>query len=293
MQDSSTAHVSRVGAARGRTDEWLEVAHALAPSGFDDCKDAVCIHRNGTVLYASPAVLRMLGLEEGEVLVGCAVFDWVHPRDRARVATTLEQAARGTEAHAMTATLTAKGGRSTLIELTALRASTTIRRFEVLYLRPVCFGALASGEDERYMATRDGAPGTQNKRPVGVLICDDEARLGALTAGLLTEYGFEPLTVGTGEDAIAALSKGDPVIDVVLLDVNLSHGKPARDVLSTIESAGNRVRVVLTSGLAEEDVDPKLMRHPSVSGYVAKPYGVDQLVHSIERALGLRGSSTE
>jgi DNA-binding response OmpR family regulator len=141
------------------------------------------------------------------------------------------------------------------------------------------------------MATREATPATEDTHRIGVLICDDEARLGALTAGLLAEYGFDPLTVGTGEDAIAALAKADPVIDVLLLDVNLSHGKPAREVLTTIEEAGNRVRVVLTSGLAEEDVDPKLMTHPSVSGYVAKPYGVDELVQTIKKALGGRASS--
>jgi PAS domain S-box-containing protein len=291
LQDPSTEPVSRVGAACGRSDDWLEVAQALAPSGFDEVKDAVCIHRHGTVLYASPVFSRMLGLDEADVLVGGTVVDWVHPRDRARLATTLEQAAHDAEAHAMTATLTAKGGRSTLCELTAIQASTAIRHVEILYFRTLRLGALSSGEDERYMATREATPAKQDTHRIGVLICDDEARLGALTAGLLAEYGFDPFTVGTGEDAITALSKPDPVIDVVLLDVNLSHGKPARDVLSTIEEAGNRVRVVLTSGLAEEDVDPKLMTHPSVSGYVAKPYGVDQLVQTIKKALGARAPS--
>jgi CheY-like chemotaxis protein len=233
----------------------------------------------------------MLGVDEADALVGGAVVDWVHPRDRARLATTLELAAHDAESHAMTATLRARGGKSTLCELTAIQASTAFRPFEILYFRTLRLGALSSGEDERYMATREATPATEDTHRIGVLICDDEARLGALTAGLLAEYGFDPLTVGTGEDAIAALAKADPVIDVLLLDVNLSHGKPAREVLTTIEEAGNRVRVVLTSGLAEEDVDPKLMTHPSVSGYVAKPYGVDELVQTIKKALGGRASS--
>ncbi len=267
------------------------MAHALAPTGFDDCRDVVCIHRKGTVLYASPLFSRMLGLDESDTLVGEAVVDLVHPRDRARVATTLELAARDAEAHATTATLTNKGGQSTIIELTALHASNAPRPFEILYLRTLRLGIGPDREDERYMATRDATRADQDTHRIGVLICDDEARLGTLTAGLLAEYGFNPLTVGTGEDAITALTKADPEIDVVLLDVNLSHGKPAREVLSTVEAAGNRVRVVLTSGLAEEDVDPKLLTHPSVSGYVAKPYGVDQLVQTIKKALAARASS--
>lgn len=282
MQDPSTAHVSRVGAARG-ADDWLAVAQGLAPFRFDECRDAVCIHRNGTLLYASPSVSRVLGLEDTDALIGGAVVDWVHPRDRARVETTLHRALEDAESHATTATLIAPGGRSTTIEITALLAGDRTPPFEILYLRSLV--AAPNGEDERYMATRE-APFAENRaHRTAVLICDDEARLGALTAGLLSEYGFDPVTVGTGEDAINALSKVDSPIDVVLLDVNLSHGKPARDVLATIEAGGNRVRVLLTSGLAEEDVDPKLMTHASVAGYVAKPYGVEHLVQSILKAL--------
>jgi CheY-like chemotaxis protein len=283
LQDPSTAHVSGVGAALGRTDDWLEVAQALAPAGFDECRDAVCIHRKGTVLYASPACSRLLELDDGDDLIGGAVLDWMHPRDRARVKSMLEMAAGNADTRA-TVTVTTKTGRSAIIELTVLSREVS-RPFEILYLRVLRLGEAATGEDERHMASRQATlaePGTDR---ISVLICDDEARLGTLTAGLLSEYGFNPVTVGTGEDAIAALSRGDPLIDVVLLDVNLSHGKPARDVLVSVEGASHRVRVVLTSGLAEEDVDPKLLGHPSVSGYVAKPYGVDQLVQSIKKAL--------
>jgi CheY-like chemotaxis protein len=289
LQDPSTAHVSRVGAARG-TDDWLSVAQGLAPLGFDEFRDAVCIHRHGRLLYASPAVSRVLGLDDPDVLIGGTVVDWVHPRDRARVETALHLASEDAESHATTATLTAPGGRSTIIELTALTAGDRTPPFEILYLRSLHLVAAPNGEDEPYMATREGPLAEKGAHRTGVLICDDEARLGTLTAGLLSEYGFDPVTVGTGEDAIVALSKKDSAIDIVLLDVNLSHGKPAREVLATIEAGGNRERVLLTSGLAEEDVDPKLMTHASVAGYVAKPYGVEQLVQSIRKALGPPGT---
>jgi len=123
-----------------------------------------------------------------------------------------------------------------------------------------------------------------------VLICDDESRLGALTAGLLSEYGFRSVTVGTGEDAIRELSSEDLWVDVLLLDVNLSQGSSAADVLSRMRTDRLAARVVLTSGLAEEDVDPELLAHPLVVGYVAKPYAVEQLVLSIRKALSVTPS---
>ena len=145
----------------------------------------------------------------------------------------------------------------------------------------------ASEENDELMPIQVGEQqATGHGRPT-VLICDDEARLGALTAGLLTDYGFSPITVGTGEAALDALDEGDPSVDVVLLDVNLSAGQSARDVLTAMKARGATARVILTSGLAEEDVDQDLVKHPFVVGYVAKPYGVDQLVQSINRALGL------
>jgi len=290
LQDPSTAHVTRVELAFSRTGDFLELARSLAPADFDSRHDAVCIHRKGTVLYASPTLARILGLAGGEALVGGRVADFVHPNDRTRVSAAIRRPAHGLPARATTATFTASGGRSILLGLHVVPTSEAIPPVEILYLRPVRFADAADGEDERYMATRESSVLGHETRRASVLICDDEARLGTLTAGLLTEYGFSPITVGTGEDAIIALSNADPAIDVVLLDVNLSHGKPARDVLATMEARGDRARVVLTSGLAEEDVDPGLIGHPSVVGYVPKPYGVDELVQSIRKALGLQHS---
>ena len=99
------------------------------------------------------------------------------------------------------------------------------------------------------------------------------------------------MTAGTGEDALERLGEASPSIDVVLLDVNLTHGRSARDVLASMRSIGNKARVILTSGLAAEDVDPDLLSHPSVVGYIAKPYAVEVLVESIREALRLESLS--
>jgi DNA-binding NtrC family response regulator len=146
------------------------------------------------------------------------------------------------------------------------------------------------GEDGLEMERRDGERLHGESHRVTVLICDDEARLGALTAGLLTEFGFAPVTVGNGDEALTALAKAELGVDVVLLDVNLSEGPSAGDVLVAMQSRGSRARVILTSGLAEEDVNADLLEHPLVVGYVAKPYGVDQLVQSVRTAVA-RGHS--
>jgi PAS domain S-box-containing protein len=112
-----------------------------------------------------------------------------------------------------------------------------------------------------------------------VLICDDEARLVALTAGLLREFGFEVLTVRSGADAVRMLSSHP--IDVVILDVNLP-GEDAKDVVKQLRSLGP-VSVILSSGYTEEDIEPALLNDVAVKAFLAKPYGVETLVGTIDR----------
>jgi CheY-like chemotaxis protein/PAS domain-containing protein len=118
-----------------------------------------------------------------------------------------------------------------------------------------------------------------------ILVCDDEVRLAMLTAGLLEQSGYEVVTEGDGGAAVRALAARP--IDVVLLDLNLPDAN-ARDVIATMRARSLARPVILTSGYAEEDVDPTLLRDPSVAAYLAKPYSVDRLVQTIERAMSHR-----
>jgi CheY-like chemotaxis protein len=116
-----------------------------------------------------------------------------------------------------------------------------------------------------------------------VLICDDETRLADLTAGLLEEFGYHAAAVAEGGEAVeAALKTG---IQVLILDVNLSAGLSAHDVLSTLDQVGAHVAVILTSGLALNEVAPALRDHRLVVGYLGKPYTVEELTSGIEQAL--------
>jgi CheY-like chemotaxis protein len=117
-----------------------------------------------------------------------------------------------------------------------------------------------------------------------VLVCDDEARLAMLTAGLLDQYGFGAITVTSCEEALAALGSDASECDVILLDVHLPDGT-AGEVLERMRSRGYHQPVILTSGYAEEDVSPDLISDAQVTGYLAKPYSVDRLVGEIRRAL--------
>jgi CheY-like chemotaxis protein len=264
----------------------LELEGAIPPPGFDARRDGVCVHRQGTILYLSPNLPRLLARSPGEDLVGARLCDLV-PAGSETAAAALEAVALGGDVPPTVVAFPGPRGGLLQFELTFAHATEAAAPVDVIWFRVCGHRGLLPEENEQLMPTqageqREGATG----RPT-VLICDDEARLGALTAGLLSEYGFQPITVGTGQAALDALDESDPSVDVVLLDVNLSAGQSAREVLTAMTDRGAAARVILTSGLAEEDVDADLVTHPSVVGYIAKPYGVDQLVQSINRALGL------
>jgi CheY-like chemotaxis protein len=118
-----------------------------------------------------------------------------------------------------------------------------------------------------------------------VLICDDEPRLATLTAGLLEQSGFAAVTSFRGEEALELLLENPPP-DVLLLDVTVS-GLTAAQILGHIRQRALHVPVILTSGYAEEDIEPALARDPLVRGYLAKPYSVGRLVQVVQNALSL------
>lgn len=117
-----------------------------------------------------------------------------------------------------------------------------------------------------------------------VLVCDDETRLGDLTAGLLEECGFAAGFVPSAVDAMAYLEANEDT-RVLLLDVNLSGGKSAQDLLAFLVTRPERLRVVLTSGSARQEVRTELTHHPLVVGYLEKPYAEEELTAAITSAL--------
>lgn len=117
-----------------------------------------------------------------------------------------------------------------------------------------------------------------------VLVCDDETRLGDLTAGLLEECGFAAGFVPSAVDAMAYLEAHEET-RVLLLDVNLSGGKSAQDLLAFLVGRSSSLRVVLTSGSAKQEVRVELTQHPLVVGYLEKPYAEEELTAAIMSAL--------
>ena len=122
---------------------------------------------------------------------------------------------------------------------------------------------------------------------VRVLICDDETRLVALTAGLLREFGYEVLTDANGESAVDRVKREH--VDVVILDVNL----PGEDTLAIARKLleNSAPAIVLSSGFTEEDVESELLTLPGVKAFLAKPYSIEALSATILRVVADNAST--
>jgi two-component system chemotaxis response regulator CheY len=114
------------------------------------------------------------------------------------------------------------------------------------------------------------------ERPV-ILVVDDDAPILLLMRNLLREFGFDPVTAASGEQAIHEARQRTP--DLVLLDRNMP-GMNGDEVLATMRSDGalSTVPVLMLTG---EPMEPDEIRRVGATGAVMKPFDVSALVQMI------------
>ena len=132
------------------------------------------------------------------------------------------------------------------------------------------------------MITR-GSAAPDTPQEARVVVCDDEGRLAQLTAGLLRHHGFVAEAVGEG-GKVLELAAAEPGFQVLLLDLNL-EGMSSQQVVAELGARNPDIRIVVTSGVAPEDLPEDLMNKPNVAGYLPKPYPVERLVEVVREAM--------
>ena len=110
--------------------------------------------------------------------------------------------------------------------------------------------------------------------PIGVVLVDDVPEiLAMLRAALRLRGGFTVLGQAvTGEGAVALTGTAKP--DLVVLDMNLPD-LAGREVLTQIRALSPATRIVIFSGMPEEDLGSV---DPSMTLYVPKTAAIDHLV---------------
>lgn len=117
-----------------------------------------------------------------------------------------------------------------------------------------------------------------------ILVVDDEPRLGEVLAAALAERGFEAVAVG---DAAAALDHCEGnAVDAVLTDLRMP-GSSGRDLLHTLQKTRPDLPVIIMTAYATVRGAVDLVKEGAFD-YVAKPFDMDDVVATLERALKIR-----
>jgi CheY-like chemotaxis protein len=113
-----------------------------------------------------------------------------------------------------------------------------------------------------------------------ILVVDDEPAIRDTVSEMLDLEGYRVATAANGAEALRALEQDHP--DVVLLDMRM----PVLDgwgFASAVRARGVTVKIVVMTAARDAE---RWAREISANGFLAKPFGFDDLLSVIEEAKG-------
>ncbi|TDT94665.1 MULTISPECIES: sigma-54-dependent transcriptional regulator [Azorhizobium] len=122
-----------------------------------------------------------------------------------------------------------------------------------------------------------------------ILVVDDEKRLGEVLAAALTERGFETTAVSSAAAALAHCEAN--AVDLVLTDLRMPD-RSGRDLLLALKEGRPDLPVIIMTAYATVRGAVDLIKDGAFD-YVAKPFELDDVVATIERALKIRAVVNE
>ena len=116
-----------------------------------------------------------------------------------------------------------------------------------------------------------------------ILVVDDQREILDLTATVLSSAGYATETSSSGRDALERLADGG--FDLVLLDINM----PEMDGWETLRllRADERLAdtAVVMFSIKGDTSDKVHSLQEGATGYITKPFVVDELIARVERIL--------
>jgi PAS domain S-box-containing protein len=112
-----------------------------------------------------------------------------------------------------------------------------------------------------------------------ILMVDDEAGILDSMVSMLSMYGFNMLTAGTGEEGLEEFLKRREEIDAVVLDLGMPGIGGHQTMLKMLE-IDPEVKVLITSGYSGSSSVDSLIRD-GAAGFVRKPYSFNELIDGL------------
>ena len=116
-----------------------------------------------------------------------------------------------------------------------------------------------------------------------VLAVDDEDIVLSLIKRVLETAGASVMTADNGQAAVACYREHQDDIDCVVLDLTMPEMN-GEETFRELRSIRDDVRVVISSGYAEEDVTRRF-EGQNVGQFISKPFGPNQLLAAVTRLL--------
>lgn len=113
-----------------------------------------------------------------------------------------------------------------------------------------------------------------------ILVVDDEIEILRALQRSLTAHGYEVFTVGSGEEALEAVTHHRP--DLMLLDLGLP-GISGLEVCKRVRAQSNLPIIVLS--VKDTERDKVLALDLGADDYVSKPFGMNEVLARIRVAL--------
>lgn len=117
-----------------------------------------------------------------------------------------------------------------------------------------------------------------------VLVVDDELYIQEILKSTLEEAGFGCVAVGSAEQALSALATS--AFDIAFSDIRMP-GKQGTELLQEIKTAYPEVIVVMITAIDSAQMAIESMRLGAYD-YIVKPFNLDQVLVSANRALDKR-----
>ena len=122
-----------------------------------------------------------------------------------------------------------------------------------------------------------------------ILVADDEKNMRWVLAQALEPAGYEVVEAADGKEALAAVAEQEP--DVMVLD----HRMPAPDgmeVLQRLRAKGHRFPIIMLTAHGNVQTAVEAMK-AGASEYLTKPFDLDELKLSIDKALKMSELAAE
>jgi len=116
-----------------------------------------------------------------------------------------------------------------------------------------------------------------------ILLVDDEPMILEVGGEMLSELGYQVITVNSGQEALEIFASGPDRIHLVILDMVMPKlgGGETYDRLKAIDPD---VRVILSSGYGIDGEASEILRK-GCKGFIQKPFGIIQLSTKIREVL--------